>query len=358
MARDYSFTIGTGQSPPGGFTRSATDSLGISDSRTQTYTPGAGGSSSYWGAWMEGTETYTHYYGGTWTNAPWSSATWNQFETNAGKTVSIAHYGQPPPWSQAFAPGVASLCTNRGAIPMMDMVSGSTPLVDIANGVYDSQITSWATAVASWNRPIFVRWNHEMNGTWFNYGAQAASNPTAFVNSWRKMKTVSDAAGATNISWVWCPNTVFSGSTSLSSLYPGDAYVDWTGIDGYNWGSVKGGWVSFSSMFDATYSQVTSLAPSKPLAICEIGCHDEAGQDKGAWITDMFSKLPTYSVVKALVWFNWWIAEGSTRVQWPIESPIDIAGSTATTSFATGISNSRYKSSAVVTAGSGKPQVP
>jgi beta-mannanase len=197
-----------------------------------------------------------------------------------------------------------------------------------------------------------------MNGTWFNYGAQAASNPTAFVNSWRKMKTVSDAAGATNISWVWCPNTVFSGSTSLSSLYPGDAYVDWTGIDGYNWGSVKGGWVSFSSMFDATYSQVTSLAPSKPLAICEIGCHDEAGQDKGAWITDMFSKLPTYSVVKALVWFNWWIAEGSTRVQWPIESPIDIAGSTATTSFATGISNSRYKSSAVVTAGSGKPQVP
>jgi hypothetical protein len=307
---------------------------------------------------MEGAETYTHYYGGTWTNAPWSSATWNQFETNAGKTVSIEHYGQPPPWSQAFAPGVASLVTNRNAIPMMDMVSQTVPLVDIANGVYDTQLTSWANAVKSWNRPIFLRWNHEMNGTWFNWGAQAASNPTAFVNSWRHFKDICDGVGANNIAWVWCPNTVFSGSTALSSLYPGDAYVDWIGIDGYNWGSVKGGWVSFDTIFQTTYNQILGIAPSKPLALCEIGCHDEAGQNKGAWLDDMFAKLPNYDAIKALVWFNWWITEGSTRMQWPIESNIDIAGSTSMTRFAAGIASSRYKSSAVVTAGSGKPQVP
>jgi hypothetical protein len=27
--------------------------------------------------------------------------------------------------------------------------------------------------------------------------------------------------------------------------YPGDTYVDWTGVDGYNWGKGNGGWQSF-----------------------------------------------------------------------------------------------------------------
>ena len=31
--------------------------------------------------------------------------------------------------------------------------------------------------------------------------------------------------------------------------YPGDEYVDWTGVDGYNWGVRNGGWQSFEQVF-------------------------------------------------------------------------------------------------------------
>ena len=50
-------------------------------------------SSVYWGAYMDGDPTYTYYYGGSWGDAPWDSNTWSKFESNAGKQVSIVHWG-------------------------------------------------------------------------------------------------------------------------------------------------------------------------------------------------------------------------------------------------------------------------
>ena len=31
-----------------------------------------------------------------------------------------------------------------------------------------------------------------------------------------------------------------------------DTYVDWTGLDGYNWGTDKGAWQTFSQVFGGT----------------------------------------------------------------------------------------------------------
>ena len=276
--------------------------------------------SIYWGAWMEGTQTYSFYDGGTWGNAPWDSNTWNQFEQDAGKHVSLVHYGQPPPWQQTFLPSVADLVTSRGAIPFMDMGSQSVSLTDITNGVYDSSIRTWAQAVKTWNKSFFLRWDWEMNGTWFPWGAQAAANPAAYVASWRHFHDVVASVGATNVTWVWCPNTEYSGSTSLSSLYPGDGYVDWTCVDGYNWGGLGGGWQTFDQVFQGTYNSLQAVAPSKPIMIGETGSVEDGGS-KASWITDGLGSLPTkYPAIRAIAWFNWRIYERSTWVPWPIES--------------------------------------
>ena len=45
-------------------------------------------------------------------------------------------------------------------------------------------------------------------------------------------------------------------AADLASLYPGDEYVDWTGLDGYNWGTNPAkpdGWTSFDQLFSSTY---------------------------------------------------------------------------------------------------------
>jgi len=76
------------------------------------------------------------------------------------------------------------------------------------------------------------------------------------------------AQGATNVKWVWSPNVRYGAELPLANLYPGSAYVDWLGLDGYNWGLdphlPRPAWQSFEEIFGATYREVTALAPGNP----------------------------------------------------------------------------------------------
>jgi len=108
----------------------------------------------------------------------------------------------------------------------MDMSTDGVALEGFSQGKYDATLKEWATDVAAYEKPFFFRWDWEMNGKWFQWGKEAASRPEYFVDSWRRFHSIAEEAGATNITWVWCPNVLFEGSTSLASLYPGDEYVD------------------------------------------------------------------------------------------------------------------------------------
>ena len=296
----------------------------------------------YWGSWIDG-DVYS--IGSA--DAPWSATTsggsWDLFESHASKKVSIIHFGQPAFWSQNFAASPLNLTVQRGAIPEMDMNSGAASLTDITNKVYDSSIINWANAAKAWGKPFFFRWDWEMNGTWFNWGAQAQQSPTNYLNAWKHIHDLVVGQGATNVTWVWCPNTEYSGSTPLSSLYPGDSYVDWTCVDGYNWGTnplKPDSWKSFSQVFSQTYKDILAIAPTKPMMIGETAS-TEYGGSKAAWITDaLTTQLPNdFPNVKAIDWFNWNIVQGSGRLDWPIES-----STTAQAAFASGMASPYYAS--------------
>jgi hypothetical protein len=291
------------------------------------------GSKIYWGGFLDGNDTYDYYYGpdGTWGSAPWDSNTWNKFEANAGKKVSILHFGQPRPWLQAFHPGPLNLINARGAIPYLDMDSGinidagdgynTTELAKIARGERDSSIIAWANSAKAYGKPFLFRWNREMNGLWYDYGKEETRNPGIYVKSWQHMHNLI-APIAPNVTWVWCPNIdPDNNKTSLTQLYPGDAYVDWTCLDGYNQ-STSTYWRSFSDLYKPTYDKITlSIAPNKPMMIGEIGSR-EVGGSKASWITDLLStQLPNnFPKIKAISWFNWRIYEDGQYNPWPIES--------------------------------------
>ena len=62
------------------------------------------------------------------------------------------------------------------------------------------------------------------------------NKPGEYVAAWRHVHDIFAAAGATNATWVWCPYADVTPQPAPSpSYYPGDAYVDWTCLDGYNW---------------------------------------------------------------------------------------------------------------------------
>jgi beta-mannanase len=204
----------------------------------------------------------------------------------------------------------------------------------VTAGKYDSYIGTWASAAKSWGHPFFLRFNWEMNGNWFPWAESANGNrPGDYVAAWRHVHDLFSAVGATNVTWVWCPNIDPSGTLQpLPSLYPGDAYVDWTCLDGYNWDSP---WSSFDQLFRSTYTLVTTqIAPTKPLAIGE-DASTEQGGSKAAWISDaLTSQLPAnYPKAEAYIWFD----KYDSSMDWPIES-----SSSATAAFANAIQASYY----------------
>jgi Glycosyl hydrolase family 26 len=286
----------------------------------------------YWGAWIDG-DVYTASGEAPWPDAPYTQIkpTWNTFEAHAGKAVSLIHFGQPAPWNQAFASGPLENTRLRGAIPLMDMDPDGVALTDLLNN-RDAEFKSWFKSAAAYSKPFFFRWSWEMNGKWFKpYGEEAAANPALYVEVWRHLYDLAKEQGASNITWVWCPNVSFEGSTSLAALYPGDAYVDWTCMDGYNRGDnpIKPeGWKTFEKVFSATYSELLALAPSKPIMIGEVGSTEifkASLENKAEWIaTGLGSTLASkFPKIRALLWFNWNIEEppkSGNRWDWQIES--------------------------------------
>ncbi len=276
----------------------------------------------YWGAWIDGTDTYSSLYGGSWGNAPWDSNTWNKYQSNSGKAPSIVHWGVGTPWDHSFSywAGTLNLVQNRGALNLLDIDTGSVSLSSIASGSEDSAIKTWAQQAAAYGHPFFLRLDWEMNAGWFSWGTTSSNQntPADYVAAWRHIHDLFTAAGASNVTWVWCPNVEGSSSTPYSKLYPGDAYVDWTCLDGYNQDSTS---TSFSNIYGKSYTDLTALAPSKPVMVGEVGSYEYGSGDKGRWITGMLNALPTsFPQIKALVWFNWRIHEGGIWKNWEIES--------------------------------------
>jgi hypothetical protein len=295
---------------------------------------------AYWGAWI-GSQL-------TGTAAPWDMNAVTEFEQMVGKSLSLLEFSSP--WADCSH----SPCTYytfpwdpfndvraHGAIPFFSWGSQMIPgnpdqadfqLADIIGGKHDSYIRSWATQAASWGHPFFLRFDWEMNGDWFPWGEEVNGNqPGEFVTAWRHVHDIFDEVGATNASWVWCPYV--NHLNLYASLYPGDDYVDWTCLDGYNWGE-RYGWRTFDSLYEKAYAKVTeTIAPSKPMVIGEIAASETAGS-KAGWIEEMFEALAQrYPKVDALIWFE----TLSNEMDWPLES-----SASAEEAFAAGIADSRF----------------
>ena len=312
--------------------------------RTADCTAPPPSSSIYWGAYIHASDTYSYLYGGTWSDPPWcdpgTQCALPRFEQNAGKRESVEHWGMC--WTCSFDGAIANVVAARGDIPAVDWNNTGVTDAAVASGQYDSWLTAQAQAMKSFGHPMFLLFDEEMNGTWYSYSPGQNGNTAAdFVAMWRHVHDVFNSVGATNVTWVWCPNIINpeGGGTPYSQVYPGDAYVDWTGLNGFNWGIPNpGDWQSFTTIFSPSYNALLQLAPSKPIMIGETASAEEGG-NKAAWITDALgTQLPqNFPQIKALLWFEWRSNEKGAFRSWEIES-----SPAAQQAFATAIGSSYY----------------
>ncbi|CAN5608643.1 hypothetical protein BH23CHL5_BH23CHL5_06890 [soil metagenome] len=178
----------------------------------------------------------------------------------------------------------------------------------ISAGQHDAYIESWADGIAGLGEIVMIRFGHEMNGDWYPWGIGVNGNTAAdFVDAWRYLHEKFEAAGAFNVRWVWTP--IAGGSTQFDQSFPGDDYVDYVGMSGFNWGTTQqawgvGIWQSFEEIFTPTFEALQNLS-DKPIIIAEMASAEQGG-DKAAWITDSFLlQLPlSFPEIRAVVWFN------------------------------------------------------
>ena len=231
-------------------------------------------------------------------------------------TAAVGHNPAIVMWFQSFdeplfypkqLPVVAAL----GAVPMITWDPAhrggeSIPLRDVAAGNYDDYVRQAAAAAASWGKPLFVRFAEGMNLGDSPWGPGVDGNTAAdYIAAWRHVVSIFRDAGATNVLWVWSPYVECSGACPFANFYPGDAWVDWVALDGYNHASIDDvPWLSVSEIFGSSYDDLTELT-NKPVMIAETAS-TEVGGDKAAWITQgLLSDVPTrLPRVRALVWFQ------------------------------------------------------
>lgn len=268
------------------------------------------------------------------------------FETCAQKAASIVMWYQG--WgltdgSQNFEPTWMDNVRNHGSIPLITwepwlytngVNQPSYSLQNIINGNFDAYITQWAQDSLVWAHPFFLRFAHEMNGNWYPWSELVNGNkPGQYVHAWKHVHDIFTAQGATNVTWVWSPNVNYSGSIPFGELYPGDSYVDWVGLDGYNWGTVNNNhWQSFAQVFQQSYDDILKIT-SKPLMVAETASA-ELGGNKAHWITDAYAtQIPNhFPKVKAVIWFN-----ENKETDWRVES-----SPTASSAFANAVASNNY----------------
>jgi beta-mannanase len=256
-------------------------------------------------------------------------AAMDRFASETGAAAKIAMYYRD--WNEGWPTALVDSHTTaamlaRGAVPMITwepFLSSAGEVGQpqyapsrIAAGAFDPYIWRAAREAAAYGRPFFLRFAEEMNGGWSSWGATAGSSPATYVAMWRHVVSIFRAADATNVRWVWSPNVYgANGVAAFGPYYPGDAWVDDVGLDGYNWGGVKDSpWLSFGQVFGASYEALTKLT-SKPLFITETAS-SELGGSKPEWIDAIRATLSTRMPrVRALIWFDI-----SKETNWTVDS--------------------------------------
>lgn len=237
-------------------------------------------------------------------NAPGSGQILDDYAAMVGRRPDIVHWFRDLKLPLFYSNEKSNL-EARGGTPMIswEPLDGSSPipLGQIASGAYDSYVVKAAQLAKTWSGQVLIRFAHEMNLPSMPWGS---TDSATYVSAWRHIVTVFRQQGASNVKWVWSPNVDYGGRP-FSSFFPGDAYVDYVALDGYNWGSVPGErWQSFSEVFDSSYQTLIQLS-TRPVMVAETSA-SETGGDKAAWIRQAFlNDIPScFPRVSAVVWFD------------------------------------------------------
>ena len=186
---------------------------------------------------------------------------YEDFNTLVGKdhsTFYVYHrYGQPFPFA------IAERVKEAGGALQIAM-EPHNGLAEVNNK--DGYLKQFKQAAKESGIPIFMRFASEMNGDWVKWG----ENPKLYIEKFQLVAKELSTEDS-NIAMVWAPNSM--PSATIHDYYPGDAYVDWIGMNVYSNPYNNGNYnlstkeVNPLTFLDTVYDKY----PNKPMMIAEFG---------------------------------------------------------------------------------------
>jgi len=265
----------------------------------------------------------------------------DRLQAALGRPIDIVNWYQSwggGDWVSQVQDSVIGAVTRSGRTPLLtwepwDPAAGADQpafrLRRIADGEFDAYLTAWAQELKATGSEIYLRPMHEMNGDWYPWGASVGDNsPELYVRAWRHMHDVFAANGATNVRWVWNPvpySQPHTPENDLERYYPGDRYVDWVGLSGFNWGpeSVYPTERSFLATFQPSVDVLEALG--KPVMLAEIGT-SALSRDPAGWLRSALDGVKELPAVKSVVWFDADTPDADFRLRAPALDVLRSAG--------------------------------
>ena len=219
---------------------------------------------------------------------------------------------------------------NARAVPVLTwepmLIEGglekTIPYEDILKGLYDSYLHYIADEIKLWNKPLMIRFAHEMNLSRYHWGTNfsdfGSNSPEIYKKVFSYLVDFFRKEGVKNGLWVFCPNSDSIPNENWNvpgHYYPGDEYVDILGMDGYNWDmnaelakSKNVSWTkffaTFEQIFNPLYQQLKQIAPDKPIFVFEMATVERPfSQKKTLWIKEAFETSKKWKI-NGLIWFQ------------------------------------------------------
>jgi hypothetical protein len=226
--------------------------------------------------------------------------------TQAGRVASVAalqgQLGRPldivhtyRKWADPAVTDSDRRFVDGGAILLYSWAGTGTR--DIAAGRYDAQVRARAAAIRALGRPVLLEWRWEMDRP--NLAAEVGT-PADYVAAWTHLRAVFTAAGATNVSWVWCPTADgFAAGGDAARYYPGDQQVDWLCADAYPGRQRR----SFAAV--VTPFLAWAAGHAKPVIIGEYGAPESWGSAARAdWLRAATATIKAQPQIRAACYYD------------------------------------------------------
>ena len=206
-------------------------------------------------------------------------------------------------------------------VPML--LNSGTSLSAEAAGAYNGYFTTLSqTLVAHGQGGSIIRLGWEFNGTWFPWSA--VGQTATFIAAWQQVVNSMRSVAGAHYRFEWNPTLGQQSAGDLSAYYPGDAYVDYVGLDFYDgeWATYSGidsefqryesepGGLNWLNLFSALHGKPmvfpewglgwgTCSASGQPVSAANT---QVCGGDDGTFISDSANWFATHNVAEVTFW--------------------------------------------------------